>query len=180
MARGTPDNQGPVQAPAYLKGNQTGASDTRDMETERTTSMQMPPTGSVADMDRTDLADMQVVQDLDGKRQWLEDTEFDKQKLIIMVQDTTEAGAEAVVQVGVNGVNQFFPRGVEVECKRMFVEGLARAKPQRVATTKLTQASEADQFKVTRHAALAYPFSVIYDPAGRKGGDWLRKILAQG
>jgi len=179
MARGTPDNQGPVKAPAYLQGN--GASDTRDMQTERTTSMHLPPTGNVEDIDRTDLSDMNVMQDNDATRDHAAELAFNEQILMVTVAESNDPGAEPVVQVGVNGVNQFFPRGVPVKCRRKYVESLARAKPQTITTSDpQSMNGSGDQYRVQRRSALLYPFSVNYDPAGIKGAEWLQKILMQG
>lgn len=180
MARGTPDNQGPIKAPAFLQGNSNGASDTRDMDTSRTTSMHMPPTGRIEDMERTDLSDMNIVQDSQATRDHAADLAFNEEVLIVTVSESNDPGAEPVVQVGVNGVNQFFPRGIPVKCKRKFVESLARAKPQTVTTADPQNMNgSGDQYKVIRRSAQLYPFQVIYDPSGLKGGEWLAKVMME-
>ena len=101
---------------------------------------------------------------------------FNEEKVEIMVHESTDQNAEPIVHVAVNGVNQFFPRGTPVVCKRKFVEVLARAKE----TSMTTQTINTDRDvinRINKHTALRYPFSVIRDE-NPKGAAWLKSVLA--
>lgn len=101
---------------------------------------------------------------------------FMEEKMEIMVHESTDANAEPIVQVGVNGINQFFPRGEPVQCKRKFVEVLARARETSISTQTITTDRDVIN-RINRHTALRYPFSVIRDE-NPKGAAWLKSVLA--
>lgn len=103
---------------------------------------------------------------------------FNAEILTVVVQTTTNPNDEPIPCVRVGGVTQYFMRGVKQKVKRMFVEGLARAKPVSVDTREIT---DQDGFRATRvdtRIGLKYPFSVLHDP-NPKGAAWLEKILAE-
>jgi hypothetical protein len=81
-------------------------------------------------------------------------------------------------RVGWNGVLYEYPRNNTV-CKvpRGVVEILARSRLQNVETKLVKAEDGADQYVPTINEAHTYPFSVIVDPRGAKGHQWLQKIL---
>ena len=103
---------------------------------------------------------------------------FNEELVTVMVHETAEENAAPLVDVYVNGVAQFFPRGEPVTCKRKYVEGLVRAKPTAISTDVRERNSENPQNVINRRSALRYPFSVIEDK-NPNGGAWLRKVLAE-
>lgn len=103
---------------------------------------------------------------------------FNEELVTVMVHETAEENAAPLVDVYVNGISQFFPRGEPVTCKRKFVEGLVRAKPTAISTDVRERNSENPQNVINRRSALRYPFSVIEDK-NPNGGAWLRKVLAE-
>lgn len=104
---------------------------------------------------------------------------FMEEKVDIMVHESADPNAEPVVQVGVNGVNQFFPRGQVVTARRKFVEVLARAKNTGITTKEALDRDGNRTTVIGKHTALKYPFSVMRDDSPR-GAAWLKAVLAQG
>jgi hypothetical protein len=103
---------------------------------------------------------------------------FMEERVGVVVGETTDANAEPMPAVYVNGVAQYCPRGVEVSCRRKFVEGLVRAKPVSVRTSVEERNSENPANRIVRTALLKYPFQVTRDDNPR-GAAWLRALLAE-
>lgn len=103
---------------------------------------------------------------------------FNEELVTVMVHETAEENAAPLVDVYVNGVAQFFPRGEPVTCKRKYVEGLVRAKPTAISTDVRERNSENPQNVINRRSALRYPFSIVEDK-NPNGAAWLRKVLAE-
>lgn len=101
---------------------------------------------------------------------------FMEEKMEVLVHESTDANAEPIVQVACNGINQFFPRGTPVVCKRKYVEVLARAKETSIATQTVNTDRDVIN-RINKHTALRYPFSVIRDE-NPKGATWLKSVLA--
>lgn len=139
------------------------------------TSLLIPVTGAVGDIERTD----QVIQVVDGPSlgEYAAELAFNEEVLQVMVHESTDKNAEQMVDVYVNGTPQRFLRGHVQSVKRKFVEVLARAKPQSI-TTSVQTTNEDVINKVLKSSALRYPFSVHFDP-NPKGPAWLRKVLAE-
>lgn len=105
---------------------------------------------------------------------------FMEEELLVVVHDSTNDNDEPIPAVWNSGRAQYFIRGQHQRVKRKFVEVLARLK-----ITKYTQRLEKDgagndTYKNIPHTALRFPFSVIEDPSGQKGADWLKRVLAEG
>ena len=103
---------------------------------------------------------------------------FMEEPVTVMVHETSNDNEAPLVDVYVNGVAQFFPRGEAVTCKRKYVEGLVRAKPTAISTDVRERNSENPQNVINRRSALRYPFSVVEDK-NPNGSAWLRKVLAE-
>ena len=103
---------------------------------------------------------------------------FMEDELLVMLTSTGADGEAPFVHVGVNGVTKILPREQQIMLKRKFVEVLARAKK-----TDFVQDLDfhlGDAMNRLRQAhAFKYPFQVVHDPAGVKGAEWLRTVLAQ-
>lgn len=101
---------------------------------------------------------------------------FMEEKLEVMLHESTDPNAENPVQVAVNGINQFFMRGVPQVVRRKYVGVLAGAKRGHITTPEITQNGERTA-AIRKTQALAYPFSVIRDDNPR-GPVWLRGLMA--
>lgn len=103
---------------------------------------------------------------------------FMNDMVTIIVNPPHEADEPMLVQVAVNGVNQFIPRGEPIAVKRKYVEVLARAKRTDFAQNLDERLGEQGFNQVRTMHSLRYPFSMISDP-NPKGGAWLTGVLAE-
>lgn len=103
---------------------------------------------------------------------------FMNDMVTIVVNPPNDPDEPMLVQVGVNGVNQFIPRGVPIDVKRKYVEVLARAKRTDFKQNLDERLGEQAFNLVHPMHSLRYPFSVISDPF-RNGGAWLTAILRE-
>lgn len=102
---------------------------------------------------------------------------FMNEPVTIIVNPSQDPDDPKLVQVGVNGVNQFIPRGEPFVVKRKYVEVLARAKRTDFHQTLDERLGEAMNHLRSMHS-LRFPFSVIED-RNRNGGAWLTAVLAE-
>lgn len=104
---------------------------------------------------------------------------FNEEKIVVVVADSADPNADDIIPVSVNGVRQFFQRGIKQAVRRKFVEALARAKvttyQQNIFKNEMT--GNVTQ-RMTPKTACKYPFSVVQDNNPR-GVDWLKQVLAQ-
>lgn len=155
--------------------------DVRDMSLPQSQSGILTATGSAEDL-RQDFAHENTVLSVsDGVAfdEYAQELAFNEQVLTVIVHKTNDKNAEHLVKLGCNGRNQFLIRGVKLQCKRSFVESLARAKPVEVTTHETVDIEGGRAIRVDRVTNVAYPFSVLHDPAGAKGEAWLAKIVAE-
>ena len=143
--------------------------------TGQTTTTDIPTEGK---LDRSTIeTDIQIIPNEKTMADKAAMAAFMEEPVKILVHDSADPNAEPVVELNVNGVNQFVFRGREQIVKRKFVEVLARAR--RVAT-KTQTGIQGDRVvnRVTQHSAVRFPFSVIED-RNPKGTPWLRELMAQ-
>lgn len=98
--------------------------------------------------------------------------------LSIMIASNGADDETPSVAVGVNGTFIYLPRDEPIDVKRKYVEVLARAKKTDYDQT-LDHSLGERMNKLNQRHVLKYPFTVISDPAGGRGHQWLREILAQ-
>ena len=103
---------------------------------------------------------------------------FMNEPVTIVVNPPNDADEPMLVQVGVNGTNQFIPRGEAIAVKRKYVEVLARAKRTDFAQNLDERQGEQSFNQVRTMHSLRFPFSVIRDP-NPNGGAWLTGVLAE-
>jgi hypothetical protein len=103
---------------------------------------------------------------------------FMNEPVTIVVNPPNDADEPMLVQVAVNGMNQFIPRGERIAVKRKYVEVLARAKRTDFAQTLDERMGEQEFNKVRTMHSLRFPFSVLHDPHPN-GGAWLTGVLAE-
>lgn len=107
----------------------------------------------------------------------LETEAFMNELVTVMVMSSGDENETDLVQVGVNGVTQFFKRDQPQVVKRKFVARLARAKKTDFRQTLDDRLGEAMN-NFSRHHSMKYPFQMIEDK-NPKGSAWLRGILAE-
>ena len=112
-----------------------------------------------------------------GDKKQFDELKFNEDVLEVMVHESTDTNAENPIFTACNGVPQYFYRGVPQQVKRKYVAILAACKEHAISTPEYTQGDGARATRIARTASLKYPFSVISDPAGKRGADWLRSLL---
>jgi hypothetical protein len=163
MPRGIPNNPGNKQDAAALPIGQLPSID-------------MPTDKPLSTMARPDLQ-IDVMAEGPGLGDYAARLAFNEEEVKIIVHESTDKNAEAIVDVYVNGIPQRFIRGMEQNVKRKFVEVLARARHTSLKT-EVEIKGDSVVNRIVRNSALRYPFSVRED-RNPKGADWLRKILAE-
>lgn len=113
-----------------------------------------------------------------GAGEYARELAFFEELVEVEVHESTDPNAEPIVDLYCNGVSQRFIRGVPQVVKRKYVQILATAKPQTISTKTAVEGDNVVN-RITRHAALRYPFRVIRDD-NPKGADWLRQTLLNG
>lgn len=146
---------------------------TTDMQVGQESTIVLP-TGNVIRPDEPEI----MIPDGPTLDSYAKELAFMEEPVTVMVHETASDNEAPLVDVYVNGISQFFPRGEPVTCKRKFVEGLVRAKPTAITTDVRERNSENPQNVINRRSALRYPFSVVED-RNPNGGAWLRKVLAE-
>lgn len=107
-----------------------------------------------------------------------EQERFMNERMTIMLADSNDPNDTELVQVSINGRNQFFRRGFPQSVRRCYVERLARMKRTSYSQDLDERKGEAVYNTMRPHHALKYPFTVIED-ANPLGGPWLRNLLAE-
>lgn len=103
--------------------------------------------------------------------------QFMNQKITIFCQDAGAPEDPQFAEVTVNGVYHLIVRGSEADIPRAHAEVLARAKQMRVVQVKTVNPDGSIGFQEKAVLKHTYPFSVLHDPAGRRGADWQRQLF---
>jgi len=112
-----------------------------------------------------------------GDKKQFEELKFNEEFVEVMVHESTDPNAENPVFTACNGVSQYFFRGQPQQVRRKFVAILASCKEHSLKTEEYTSGDGARAIRLKRTSSLKYPFSVISDPSGRRGADWLKSLL---
>lgn len=103
---------------------------------------------------------------------------FMNQVITIHCHDAGAPEDPLVAEVTVNGVYKMIVRGHSADIPRAHAEVMARAKYMRVVQVKTVGQDGAIGFTEKAVLKHMYPFSVLHDPAGRRGADWVRQLFA--
>jgi hypothetical protein len=107
----------------------------------------------------------------------LEQEKFMAEEVVVFMQEASSENEPEFVEVTVNGDYRLLRRGQEATIKRYHVAALARAKAARVDQKKIVNPDGSMGYEERMVIKVSYPFSVISDPSGAKGSDWLRTLL---
>lgn len=102
---------------------------------------------------------------------------FMAQEIEVHLADPASEDENQFAEVTVNGDYKLIRRGETATLKRSHVAVLAQAKELRMKQTRIVNPDGSMGYQEKMVSRLTYPFSVIHDPAGRKGSDWLRQQL---
>jgi hypothetical protein len=147
--------------------------DTDDLDLGMTQEFVIP---SVGKLDRTAFLDEFESVDTPNWKELAKMEAFYDDEVEIVISETDAPNAENIIQLGVNGVNQFLIRGIPQIVKRKFVEVLCHAQPENLSTPEYIDPNGNRATKVVKTKGLKYPFRVLRDssPDGRR---WLESIL---
>lgn len=98
---------------------------------------------------------------------------FMEQKVTFMISETTNENEVNPVSCGVNGEHRYFWRGKEYTEARKFLDSLIKV-TNHVKTVNYKDKDGVDQTNVVTKPVLAYPLTVLRDPAGDMGAKWFR------
>lgn len=120
----------------------------------------------------------ETVPAINGKKAKLDALAFYNEPVTVHIADAYDENADSNFAVWVNGIPEVFWRGQEKTVKRMYVEGLARAKPVGFTSQEYMMDNGAKAYRYPSRTGMRYPFSVVEDknPIGR---EWLRGVQAQ-
>jgi hypothetical protein len=107
----------------------------------------------------------------------LEHEKFMAEEVTVFMQEASSENEPEFVEVTVNGDYRLLHRGQEATIKRYHVAALARAKASRVDQKKIVNPDGSMGYEERVVTKVSYPFTVVSDPSGRKGNDWLRSLL---
>lgn len=108
----------------------------------------------------------------------LEMEAFMAQPIDVMLMEPSDENEPFFAQLTVNGVCRMVPRDGNIHTiPRAHVEALCNAKPQRVTQRKVVAIDGSMGYVEDKKTSLSYPFSVVSDPAGARGAEWLKSKI---
>jgi hypothetical protein len=150
--------------------------DTNELQVGQEQSFNMPASGAIKHSDFHD--NFEVVDDPMWKDQ-AELMAFMEELVEIVVSEDNHPNAEQVINLSVNGINQFVFRGKPQVIKRKYIEVLARSRPESLSTPEYTDANGNRATRIVKAHTLRFPFRVIKD-MNPKGGRWVENLLREG
>ena len=148
--------------------------DTENLKQGQSTSARISGTGKA---EKTVTQGIEPVE-MERMKEMAELEKFMNEELDVFVYEGMDESDEKIVQLGINGVNQFVVRGRQQKIKRKFVEALCRAKQVRVTSTGRIGPNGDAVNDVRSMVSLQYPFQVMHDP-NPKGPPWLKGVLGE-
>ena len=107
----------------------------------------------------------------------LRDMAFNNEYITVRIEMVSDEKAAPVFEIEVNGEKAFFRRGEVKRVKRMFVEGLARAKPINYGSQEYRGDDGLTHIRYPTTTGVRYPFQIVNPTALDEA--WIQAILAQ-
>lgn len=107
----------------------------------------------------------------------LEQERFMAEVLEIQLAEASSEEENQYAEITVNSQYRMLRRGDIGMFPRSHVAVLAQAKEMRLKQIKVVAPDGSMGYEERLISRQTYPFTVIHDPSGRKGNDWLRAIL---
>lgn len=148
--------------------------DTNEHEVGQKQAFVLPTTGK---LDRNDFHDEFATVDTPNWENKAKMLAFMEETVEIIISDSDRDNAEQVIQLNVNGINQFLFRGIPCRIKRKFVEVLARARPEAISTPEFIDVTGNRATKILKTMGLKYPFRVLTD--SQDGHRWVESLLRE-
>lgn len=105
------------------------------------------------------------------------DMAFNNEYITVRIEMVSDEKAAPVFEIEVNGEKAFFRRGEVKKVKRMFVEGLARAKPINYGSQEYRGDDGLTHIRYPTTTGVRYPFQIV-NPTPLDEA-WIQAILAQ-
>ena len=138
----------------------------------------MPSTGAPRIIQEHDDAASQIDVQTHLSKDKADRMAFDCEPVTVIVQDSGDSKyPDPCISVWVNGKHQLFVRNMRITCKRMYVEALARSRPESYDNQEYTTPDGVRGYRYNRRVAPKYPFQVVQDDNPR-GAAWLQTLLA--
>ena len=103
---------------------------------------------------------------------------FDNEPVTVMIHKTTDKLAPKTFPISVNGKTEIFAYGETKTVKRMFVEGLMRAKPTNYRNEEFTNEKGIMDVRWPSNTGLRFNFSIVKD-SNPNSEAWMKSIMAQ-
>lgn len=131
---------------------------------------------------------------LDGKevdQNYLDELAFNEEWLEIVINPSTQKNAASIFEVWSNGVGaemlingkvvvvRDLPVGPPITVKRKIVEHIIRARITEVRTIYESTNVENPRNEIGRIDSRVHSFSVLHDPSGLKGHEWMKMVYAR-
>lgn len=149
--------------------------DTNEVQVGQNQAFDIPNTGHI---DRENFRDEFATVDTPTWKDTAKLAAFMEEPVLVVISDTEAQNAEQVIQLAVQGKNQFIFRGTPIWVKRKYLEVLARARPESITTQEFTDASGNRATRILKTMGLKYPFRVLEDK-NPDGSRWLETILKE-
>lgn len=105
---------------------------------------------------------------------------FYAEKVLVAFAEPQNENESPYVEANVNGYVFCHKRDMQpVEIPRIVLEYIARAKTMRVRTERKVMQDGSETMVPKISYSPDYPFTVLHDPSGKRGVEWLKTVLAQ-
>lgn len=148
--------------------------DTAELETAKDQEFIIAASG---DINREDFREQFDILDKPVANDKLKNLAFMEEEVEIVINPGNQYDPQTI-QTNVNGVNQFFIRGVKQWVKRKFVAVLAQAKTEIISTVPHVDNTGARATKIQKSYVPTYPFTVIQDK-NPDGSVWLERMIRE-
>lgn len=104
---------------------------------------------------------------------------FMNERVVIHIEQGTQAGDPVFVELGHNGVNQFVKRGENQTVKRKFLYSALMAKKVNMNCTFGKDGSGNEFNRLTPSVSTAYRALLVSDPNPQGGAKWVQNVMAE-
>lgn len=148
--------------------------DTAELQAGQTQEFIVPATGSI---DRSDFKEQFEIQDTPRFDEKAKHLAFYEEEVEVFINPGNQNDPQTI-QTCVNGINQFFIRGVKQWVKRKFVAILAQAKTEVISTVGCEDHNGNRATKIQKTYVPTYPFTVVNDK-NPDGHVWLERMMRE-